>query len=811
MKTGSYKEYKEKTRGETMWERLNLMRYTQTISLARAQLLTDAYKEFEGYSFYRKRGLCIRKLLNEMPLYIDDHQLLCGDFAAKPMAPEWFPDLAGTWLGEYADKYGTKGSGAFYAFASDAEAQQARDISDFWRRIGGKEMWQLFQGPEAVKFEHEISEASSWIINTVSEMYAEKASNVPDVGFRIINKGVRGLIADVEEQQKNFIMITDDDFRAHEFWIGLKEMLCGLVEYANRYADLAAQLAAFESDPRRRAELEEMARVCRRVPEHPAQTFQEALQSFFFGILFIYYDTRTFGMGYGRVDQFLYPTYKADKAVGKIDDEYTLQLLECFRVKIMGKRQFWPDVMVPNLSSESHFHNCVISGIHPENGHDATNELSFHWLNAATRVKTTHPTLSVRWHPTIDRKFMDRALEVVALGMGFPAFFNDHPSIQYLLSRGYSLYDSRNYAIGNCVLHQVPGKQSPVWPLVINQGKMLELALHNGTDVIMNKELGPKTGDFARMKTFEEFMQAYHEQTTYWANLGTASIRSCRLQHMESFPDIAMSAFTDDCIIRGKVVSIGGARYDNNCNYVVPVGIQDVGNALYTLKYHIFCDNPICSREDLIDALRKNWEGYDELRARILALPKYGNDIPEVDDMLNFAYSFVKNIWHKQPATYSGHCEVAPHSIGFHAGSGAKCGALPSGRVARVAMADGAVSPVQGTDVNGPTALINSAGRIDQTELYGVLFNMRFTPSSLRTESDRSNLRALIRTYFGDYNGKQIQFNVISREMMLAAKKEPEKHRDLIVRVAGYSAYWTDLTPATHDELILRSENEWEI
>lgn len=810
MKTGTYVEYKEKTRGTTIWDRLNPMRYTQKISLHRAQILTDAYKEFEGYSFNRKRGYAIRKVLNEMPIYIDDDQLLCGDFCAKPMGPEWHPDLAGTWLGDYADKYGTKGNGTFFQFENDEEAQQARDLADFWRKIGGKEIWQMYLGPHEAKFEHDIGEAGSWLINTVSEMFAEKCWTVPDIGPRIIKGGIRDILRQVEEARQGFMCITDDDYRAHEFWIGLEEMLHGIIEYANRYADLCTKLAGECPNPKRKAELEEMARVCRKVPEHPAETFQEALQSFFFGILFVYYDTRTYGMGFGRVDQFLYPGYCKSKAEG-MDDEYALQLLECFRVKVMGKRQFWPDVMVPNLTAESHFHNCILGGVHPHNGADATNELSFLWVKAATRVRTTHPTLSVRWHPTIDRKFMDYSLEVVAMGMGFPAFFNDQSSIQYLLSRGFNLQQARNYAIGGCVLHTVPGTQSVVWPLVMNCGKMMELTIHDGLDTILNKQWGPKTGGLKNMKTFDEFLAAYTAVWTHWASVATMSGRQCRLQHLESFPDIAISAFTDGCIKRGKVCSIGGAAYDVNCQYIVPVGVQDVGNDLYALKYHVFCDNPLCTPAELQDALIKNWEGYEELRAKMVALPKYGNDIPEVDEMLNLSYQVCKDVWFKQPANYAGHYEVAPHSIGFHVGCGAKCGALPSGRIAKVAMADGAVSPVQGTDVSGPSALINSAGRIDQVELYGVLFNMRFTPQSLKSEGGRANLRALIKTYFGDYNGKHIQFNVISREMMLAAKKEPEKHRDLIVRVAGYSAYWADLNSIAHDELILRSENEWEL
>ncbi len=802
-----YNTYSDTSRGKVLWERLNPLRYTQTISLARAQLLTDAYTEFEGYSLYRKRGLAIAKILKEFPIYIDDNQLLVGDFGAKPMAPEWFPDLAGAWVGEYADKYGYQGNGKFFAFEDEAQAQQGKAISHYWRNIGGKEMWLKYLGPEEVEFEDKIGEANAWIINTVSEMFAEKAWNVPDIS-RLITKGIRGLVADIDAQLKSLDILDDDEYRAHEFLIGLKTMLLAGIDYAHRYAEIARQKAAVEKDPKRKAELEEMARVCDRVPEHPAQTFQEALQSFYFGILMVFFDTRTFGMGYGRVDQIMYPQYKADIESGYIDNEYVTQLLECFRIKVMGKRQFWPEVMVPNLSAESHFHNCVIGGIDPHTGKDATNELSFLWLDAAVRVKTTHPTISVRWHSRIDPKFMDRCLEVVALGMGFPAFFGDDSSIQYLLNRGYTLEEARNYAIGGCVLHQVPGKNGPIWPLVMNYGKLFELTLNNGFDTRLQEQLGPQTGDFTKMKTYEEFLEAYKEQCTYWANVGARSGRACRIQHLESFPDIMMSAFTDDCIKRGKVTSLGGAQHADNTQYILPVGVQDLGNELYVLKYGIFVDNPICSKEEMLKALAVNWEGYEELRAKVLAMPKYGNDIPEVDELVDFGYRFLIDIWHKIPACYGAHYEVAPHSIGFHAGTGAKTGALPCGRMAWTAMADGAVSPTQGTDTMGPTACINSAGRIDQTEIYGVLFNMRFTPNALKTTKERANLGAMIKTYFNDYKGKHIQFNVISREDMLAAKKEPEKFKDLIVRVAGYSAYWTDLTDTIHDELIARSENE---
>ena len=800
-----YRQYNEKSRGTTLWERLNPLRYTQTISIDRARLLTEGYKEYEGYQFFHKRGLAIAKVLREFPIYIDDDQLLVGDFGSKPMCPEFFPDISAGWMIDYVDEFGWKGRDGFYAFENEADAAEAREIALYFRNKDGQDTWIKYLGDEW-PYEHLISEQGAYITNTVSEIYAEKGWNVPDIA-RIVRKGVRGLVADIDAKLKKIdLMMTDEDYRAREFLLGLKEMLLAGVDYAHRYAALAREKAAAEADETRKAELLEIARVCDRVPEYPAETFQEALQSFYFAVLMIFYDTRTYGMGFGRVDQFMYPQYKADIESGHIDKEYAIQLLECFRCKIMGKRQFQPAVMVQAITAESHFHNCILGGVDPKTGRDATNELSYLWLEAAFRVRTTHPTLSVRWHPNIDPKFMDRAMQLVAKGMGFPAFFNDAPTIEYLLARGYTLEEARSYAIGGCVLHQVPGKNSAIWPVVINQSKMLELAINDGFDPISKNQLGPKTGRLADMQSYDEVIAAYKTQCEFFAKVTSRSSRSCRIQHGDSFTEIMMSAFIDDCIERGKVCGLGGAAHGDNTHYVVPVGVVDLANELYVLKNAIFTDEPICSKEELADAMAKNWEGYEELHARLLALPKFGNDDPAVDGLANEIYAYLRELWYAQPAAYCGHFEVAPHTIGLHTGTGARLGAMPCGRMCGEAMSDGGVSPTQGTDHEGPAAVIKSAGSIDQTDIYGPLLNMRFSPKTMSTPEGRANVIALVKTYFADYGGKHIQFNVISRDEMLAAKKEPWKHTDLIVRVAGYSAYWTDLLPKTHDELIKRCE-----
>lgn len=804
-----YNEYPDKTRGTIIWEYLNPQRYTQTMSMERAHILTEGYEEFAGYHLWRKRGHVVRKILNEMPIYIDDHQLLCGDFASKPMAPEFHPDLAGDWMNDYIDNYGVEGRKGFFAWESEEQMDKARKMGEYWKIHGGKETYIKALGEEEAAFEDKIGEAGSWIVNTVSEMFAEKGWFVPDIA-RITTKGVKGLVADIDDkiERMEFSIASYDDYTGREMLKGLKEALLGVVDYAHRYRDLCVEMAAKEEDPIRKAELEEMARVCSRVPEYPAETFQEALQSFFFCVLGIFYDSRTFGMGNGRVDQFMYPQYKADIESGRIDKEYALQLLECFRCKTMGKRQFWPDVMTPNLSSESHFHNTTLCGVDPITGKDATNELSYLWLEAAVRCRTPHPTLSVRWHNAIDPKFMDRAMEVVSLGMGFPAFFGDESTMNYLLTRGHTIEEARSYALGGCTLHTVPGTTSVIWPLVTSYGRILELTLYNGWDYISDSQLGPKTGDFTEMTSYEEVWDAYVAQIKHWTKISTASGRMAKLQHQDSFPPLMASAFVDDCIERARLCSIGGAKVAHSSQYIVPVAVQDVANELYVIKYGIFGENPICTPAEMLDAMRADWVGHEELRARCLAMPKFGNDIHEVDILLEEVYAMLLEIWNAEVATNGGTYEVSPHSIGFHGGTGAKTGALPCGRKAGTAFADGAVSPAQGSDRNGPAAVIASAGSINQDNLYGALFNMRFQPQALQDKQGRDNLKELIKTYFADYKGKHIQFNVLNQEQMLAAKKEPEKYTDLMVRVAGYSAYWTDLPGNIQDELIARSGYE---
>lgn len=795
---------KEKTRGQIIWEKMRDLRETAPVSIDRAVIITRSYKETEGLPMEIRRALAYKKVMEEIPIYIDDMQLLVGDFSSHPMSPTLFPELVVDWVKDYVNQgmYDEQKDGE-YGFEM-GKRQELDEIIDYWKDKAQKEAFYKYMGEEYVDSMTEANEAGAWIYASATEAQTDKGWNIPDYS-RLIKKGLKGLINDLDKSLENLEILDDESYGKMLFLKGLRIMLESSITYAKRYSRLAKEMAEKEADPERKKELETIADVCAKVPENPCETYQEAIQTLLFGRLFIWYDSRANGLGFGRVDQILYPYYKHDTDNGLIDREYATQLAECFRIKIMGLRNLWALTLRQNLTVESHFYNCVLGG-QTKDGKDAVNEVSYIWLDAAERVRTPHPTISIRWHENLNRDFALRALEVVKLGMGFPAWFNDKTCIDYLLSKGVSLDDAREYAVGGCVIIDTVGSTGVTWPAILNLGKVFEMAMNDGLDPRTGKQFGPHTGHFEDFDSYEEFTEALYKQIDYWVGYCFEHGKNNLLHRARYFPDMVMSAFFDDCIKKGKSILADGAKYPIDQLYLLPVGVVDVANSLQSVKELVFEKKLITSKE-LLDALKSNFEGHEDILNMCKSTDKFGNDCEGVDYLVNDIYEHLVELAHSRPKVYGGSLEIAPHSIAFHAGMGVKTGALPNGKLAGASLADGAVSPTQGTDINGPTAVINSAGRIDHTRILGTLFNMKLSPSMMKTEEDREKVLALISTYFGAYGGMHIQFNVIDRETLLKAKANPQEYRNLIVRVAGYSALWTELNPQVHDELIARTEN----
>ncbi len=420
-------------------------------------------------------------------------------------------------------------------------------------------------------------------------------------------------------------------------------------------------------------------------------------------------------------------------------------------------------------------------------------------------VRTPHPTLTIRWHPNLNPAFKMAAARLNKLGLGFPAWYNDLSTIPYFEERGVTHEDALNYVISGCVLHKIPYKSPSHWPGISNLGKIFEIALHNGVDPRLGVQLGPKTGELKDLD-YDGVYQAFLTQLDYFFTVQKDYLNMVRVFRNHELPNLVLSCLFDDCIARGDGVFGGGAHYQISPEYLQPIGLPDVGDSLAALKKCVFEDKTV-GKEELLQALKANFVGYGGVRKKLLAAPKFGNDDDYVDHIVRDLYTSLFNYARKIDAAYGSKFEVAPHSLSFHGAAGSKVGALPSGRLQWVALNDAGCSPGQGMDRNGPTAAINSAGKIDHTPIYGCLFNLKFHPSAMQTDEDLKNFLNLIDAYFGEYLGKHIQFNVVDRDTLLDAQKHPENHRNLVVRVAGYSALWVELNSQVQQEIIDRTEH----
>lgn len=798
----------EKTRGQILWERNLPTRKDGKNGWERLKLVTESYWKTEGLPIEIRRSESLTNILSKITIYIEEDQLLCGDWATKPSNAELLPEMNISWIRDYlisgqADAQG-RGAVAFEP-VSEKEHQELIKMCDYWMDHSVRDACSKYLGEDFLNYINELDELDRWFFAAYAEMNSPKGWNSIDFS-RIIDRGVVGLLADIDESLKEVeVVTTNEELKKQYFLKGLKIALKSLVIYANRYADLCREEAEKHTGKRRK-ELLKMAEVCSHVPEYPARNFHEALQSLYFADLGTYYDTCCQALGYGRVDQYLYPYYKADIEAGRATVADIMELLECFRVKINQRRGNLSPQLKKSATPESHFHNCVLGGV-DKHGRDATNELSFLWLKAAENVHTPHPTLSVRWHPSINKDFMFEATKLVRQGLGFPAFFNDETGIEWLMNRGVPLEQARNYSVAGCVLQTVNGTGYG-WPSLMNLGRMTELAMNDGADPRDGKQFGPHTGKLADMKSVDDFFDAVKKQIKFFLKISMTYVDLVRIHRNDYYFELIMSALHDDCIKVGKSVGAGGAKWKFGSQYILPVGIVDLCNSAMALKELVIKgDFPA---DEMLAALKVNFEGYDELLAKCKAVPKYGNDIDEVDYMVADMYNwFCEDACKTIPALYGEEYAIAPHSIGFHADMGRACGALPSGRPDGVALADGGCSPSQGTDTCGPAAVIRSAGKLDHSKIFGTLFNMRFLPSALQSNNDIRNLVSLIETFFGDYSGKHIQFNVVDTATLKDARENPENYGDLIVRVAGYSALWTELGEATWTDLIRRSEQSW--
>ncbi|MDD5702645.1 MAG: pyruvate formate lyase family protein [Dehalococcoidales bacterium] len=791
---------KEITRSQRLWERLLETRSTAPVSQWRARLLTASWKETEGLPIPIRRAKAFEKIMNEVPIFLDEDQLLAGNYGSWPMAIEWRPETTVEWINERFE------AGIGRLIIKEEDIPEIKEIAAYWKDKDVFSRYHRYIGKEEEQRLKDRDFMGAYLGHSYYPALWALGWFIPDYP-KAIRKGLLGILAEVKQEIQSTPLLDEASQNKRFFLESLEITIKAAIQYAKRHAALARELAQ-TAESKRKDELEKIAEICEWVPANPARTFYEALQTLWFCNLFIFWDSQYEGVSPGRVDQYLYPYYRKDIEEGRITREEAIEILELLRCLFSTYRVFLEAAHATRTAGEANWFNCMLGGLTAD-GQDATNELSYLWLEAAKRLGTPHPTLSVRVHDKMNEDFALKAAELCSLGRGYPAFFGDESNIGFLRKQGIPENEAWDYAIAGCTLTQVPGRMAPANPFGMNIPKFLELTLHNGVDPRTGRQFGPQTGSLESFENYEDLWEAYRQQVRSYIRQGADDFRKASLFQATVLPHLFPSVLADDCIKRGQPHNGQGCRYQQGMWYLLPQGPIDVADSLAAIKKCVYEDKTITKRQ-LMEALAADFEGEKNQTVRqiLLSAPKYGNDDDYVDLIARDVYSMLDIELADINACYGAKYVQAPHSLTGHGAFGRAVGALPSGRRAWVALADGNASPSQGMDKKGVTAVLKSASKLDQLPMQGCLLNQKLHPSTLKSKEDLNKFVSLTKTYLINLKGKHIQFNVISKDILLDAKAHPEQYRTLVIRVAGYSALWVDLDSVIQDEIIARTEQE---
>lgn len=625
---------------------------------------------------------------------------------------------------------------------------------------------------------------------------------------KVLNLGIRAIINDVEERLKSS-STTINDVKKIEFYRALLISLNAVITYANRYADLAEQTAQNETDEKVKAELLEIAAVCRRVPEYPARNFREAIQAFWFTHVCLEIEQMACACSPGRYGQYMYPFYKKDIEEGKLTKEQVKTLLKFQWIRHLELSEYQGSAYAMALSG--HTGQTITIGGVDANGEDASTELEELMLETQTQMNNPQPTMSVFYHPKMKDSYLEKVVDCIRAGSGQPQILNNTAVVQRHLARfsgydgGITLADARNCGNVGCVTTGVCTKSSYIYqenPPCL--AKQIETVLNNGKDPLTNKMIGLETGDATSFTSFEEVYDAYKKQLAHMFKISMRHSDYGSMARISIVPSLFRSALYDGCIEKGICEEEGGVRYP--ISLCIVTGGIDAINSLLAIKHLVF-DTKQITMAQLLEALAANFEGYEDIRELCYKAPKHGNDIPEVQEFVKQYYRDVDEIHVAQGKDFLGRTPlIDAYSLSYHNYFGALMGALPTGRKAKAALTDGSVSAMPGTDTEGITALIKSAAEaIDTVRYSSNHLNVKFTPASLEGPQGMRNLISIIKTYC-DFGGSHIQFNCVKSETLQDAQNHPENYKDLVVRVAGFSAYFTRLDKGVQNEIIKRTE-----
>jgi formate C-acetyltransferase len=766
-----------------------------TISTERAELVTEFYAEHtQRVSEPVRRALVFQHLMEHKAIYIGEGELIVGEKGPAPKATPSYPELCCHSL----DDLDILNSREKIPFAVSREARQRYEetIIPFWQGRSMRDLIFQEMAPEWL---------AAYEAGLFTEFMEQRSPGHTVLDDKIYRRGLLDFREDIQCSLQSLDLLNDPEAYAKRQELRAMDIVAAAtIRFAERHADLADELADQEADAAREAELTKIAAVCRHVPAHAPRNFWEALQAYWFVHLGVTIELNPWdAFCPGRLDQHLVPFYESGLAEGTLRHEQAEELLQCFWIKF-NNQPAPPKVGVTAAESSTYtdFAQINLGGLR-QDGSDGANPVTYLLLDVVEEMRLLQPSSSVQVSKKNPDRLVKRAARIIRTGFGQPSLFNSDLIVQELVRMGKSTADARNGGSSGCVEVGAFGKENYNLTGYFNMPKVLELTLHNGVDPRTGRQLGLATGDATAFETFESFFAAYRRQLEYFVDVKVRGSNLIERLYASYMPAPFLSLLIDDCIASGKDYHNGGARY--NTSYIQGVGLGTMADALAAVKYHVF-DQRSMVMDALLDALRADFMGHARLRQMLLnRTPRYGNDDDYADDLMQAVFEAFFDVVDGRPNTKGGQYHINLLPTTCHVYFGSVCGASPDGRRAGVPLSEG-ISPVQGADRHGPTAVLRSAAKMDHVRTGGTLLNQKFTPQLLQSEADLAKLVHLVRTYFR-LDGHHIQFNVVDADTLRAAQQNPEAHRDLIVRVAGYSDYFCDLGKALQDEIIARTEH----
>jgi formate C-acetyltransferase len=769
-----------------------------SISIQRAIAFTSSHKNTEGETVIIRRAKAFKAVCESIPITIFNNELIIGSIGEFRKSGIICPEYSWQWVDNEMHSFESRTQDP-YRIDEEAKEILHKEIFPYWQ---GKSLEETFLS----RINQETAKIliDTGIIDNDSKWRSAVGEITADYQDIIFKKGFGGLKEEALKKLVNLEPITADGLEKIDFYRAAVLVCEAIIILAHRYSDKAIELAQTEMDALRKEELLEIARICRRVPEHPPENFHEALQTVWFTQLGSILSENSLALNLGRFDQYMYPYYSEDIKKGAVNREKAQELIEALWIKLSE----WVWVISSNtvkfFAGYNSFQNLTVGG-RMRDGRDATNELSYMCLKATENVKTHQPGLSVRIHPDSPDEFLLAVCKLISIGTGFPAVHNDRVGSAMLVAAGLSPEDARDWSNCGCVVPHFRKVGEWTSAVSINLVAAIEYALNGGKSRITKKDMGLYEKNTAEFKSYEEVKAAFYKQISYLVKHSVIGSITAQQIHSEIVPRPFLSMLVDGCMEKGKDLSKGGAQY-NLGPVLTGIGVADSANSLAVIKKLVFEDKKY-TLEEISKALDADWEGYEELRQAALACPKYGND----NDYVDLIAVEITDFYHREVKSYKDFFGSPFNSafmgISNYIPAGSVIGATPDGRKAKSPLTEG-VSPHAGTDLTSPTAAMRSVAKINHDiHSGGTLMNVKFTLELLKSERNLRNLAAIIRAYFA-LGAFHVQFNVISTEILKKAQKQPEEYKDLLVRVAGYSTQFVNLSREAQDAIIERTTYE---